>query len=308
MRLLGFLGRRLARLVLTVFVIASLVFFVIRVIPGDPAALIAGLDSQSADVDAIRARLGLDQPLVVQYLQWLFDTLRFDFGQSFFSNEPAMAIVLARLPLTLLLATLAFLFSILVALPLGVLSAVRKWSYLDYFGMVYSQLGMAIPSFWLGILLLLLFSVRLSWFPLFGTGSIVHFVLPAIALGVARSALLTRYVRSAMLEELGREYVVTARAMGLPPARVLYRHALVNALIPVITVAGIQFGGMLGGSIIIEQVFSLPGVGRVLLSAIRQRDFAVVQAGVVFLAIVFSGVNFVADILYSTVNPRIRVG
>jgi peptide/nickel transport system permease protein len=285
MRLLGFLGRRLARLVLTVFVIASLVFFVIRVIPGDPAALIAGLDSQSADVDAIRARLGLDQPLVVQYLQWLFDTLRFDFGQSFFSNEPAMAIVLARLPLTLLLATLAFLFSILVALPLGVLSAVRKWSYLDYFGMVYSQLGMAIPSFWLGILLLLLFSVRLSWFPLFGTGSIVHFVLPAIALGVARSALLTRYVRSAMLEELGREYVVTARAMGLPPARVLYRHALVNALIPVITVAGIQFGGMLGGSIIIEQVFSLPGVGRVLLSAIRQRDFAVVQGGVGFFAI-----------------------
>jgi peptide/nickel transport system permease protein len=174
--------------------------------------------------------------------------------------------------------------------------------------MVYSQFGMAVPSFWLGILLLMLFSVRLNWFPLFGADSFRHLVLPAVALGLGRSALLVRYVRSATLEELGREYVLTARSMGLPKRSIHYRHVLKNALLPVITIAGIQLGYMLGGTIIIEQVFSLPGVGRLLLTAIQQRDFAVIQAGVVFVAVIFSTINFTADILYAVVNPRIRVG
>lgn len=308
MKVFTFLRRRLARLALTVFIIASLVFFLVRVLPGDPAAVMAGLDADQEAVAAIRAQMGMDEPLVLQYFTWLWSALRFDFGTSFFSREPAMRLILARFPLTLTLAVSAFVCSIVLAVPIGVLSAVHRWGPIDYLGMIYSQLGMALPSFWLGILLLLLFAVRLGWFPLFGTGSFEHFVLPAIALGLGRSALLVRYVRSSTLDELEREYVVTAEAMGFARVSVRYRHVLKNALLPVITIAGIQFGYMLGGTIIIEQVFSLPGVGRLLLSAIQQRDFAVIQAGVVFVAVIFSTINFAADVLYSVVNPRIRVG
>lgn len=308
MRFVGFVRRRLARLVLTVFIIATLVFFLVRVVPGDPAAVVAGLDADPETIEAIRTRMGMDAPLVVQYLEWLWKALRFDFGTSLFSQEPAMGLILSRFPLTLLLAVSAFVFSLVVAIPVGVLSAVHRWGPLDYGGMVYSQLGMALPGFWIGILLLLAFSVRLQWFPLFGADSLRHFVLPAIALGLGRSALLVRYVRGSTLDELDREYVVTAESMGLRRASIRYSHVLRNALLPVITIAGIQFGYMLGGTIIIEQVFSLPGVGRVLLSAIQQRDFAVIQAGVVFVAVIFSTINFAADVLYSVVNPRIRVG
>ena len=308
MKVLRFVRRRLARLVLTVFIIATLVFFLVRVLPGDPAAVVAGLDADSETVARIREQMEMDQPLVMQYLEWLWSALRFDFGTSFFSGEPAMGLILERFPLTLTLAVLSFLFALAVAIPLGVLSAVHRWGPVDYAGMVYSQLGMAIPGFWLGILLLIVFAVRLQWFPLFGASSLRHLVLPVIALGVGRSALLVRYVRSSTREELGREYVVTAESMGLRRTSIRYRHVLKNALLPVITIAGIQFGYLLGGTIIIEQVFSLPGVGRLLLSAIQQRDFAVIQAGVVFVAVIFSLVNFLADVLYSVVNPRIRVG
>lgn len=308
MRMLGFVRRRLLRLVLTVFIIATIVFFMVRVLPGDPAAVIAGIDAGPEVVAEIQTQLGMDRPLIVQYLEWLWRALRFDFGISAFSGEPAMGLILGRLPLTLTLAVMALLFALAIAIPVGVLSAVHRWSVVDYFGMVYSQFGMAVPGFWLGILLLMLFSVRLQWFPLFGADSMFHFVLPTVALGLGRSALLVRYVRSSTLEELGREYVVTAESMGFRRTSIRYRHVLKNALLPVITIAGIQFGYMLGGTIIIEQVFSLPGLGRLLLSAIQQRDFAVIQAGVVFVAVIFSAVNFLADVLYSTVNPRIRVG
>lgn len=308
MAVLGFAVRRLARLVVTVLIISSLVFFLVRVLPGDPSAVIAGIDADPADVETIRDRLGMNDPLPTQYLRWLGDSLRFDFGESFFSREPAMAMILARFPLTLTLALLAFCLSLVVAVPLGVASATHRWRTVDYLGMVYSQIGMAIPNFWLGIILLLVFSVKLRWFPLFGADSFRHLVLPAAALGFGRSALLTRYVRASMIDELGRDYVQTAHAFGLSERSIRYRHALKNALLPVITVAGIQFGYMLGGTIIIEQVFSLPGVGRVLLTAILQRDFAVIQAGVVFLAVIFSVTNFIADVLYNVVNPRVRVG
>ncbi|MFP4114610.1 MAG: ABC transporter permease [Spirochaetota bacterium] len=308
MKLVRFVRRRLLRLILTVFIIATMVFFLVRVLPGDPAAVIAGLDADPDSLAAIRAQQGLDRPLVVQYLDWLWSALRFDFGRSFFSNEPAMALIMRRLPLTLLLSLLAFVASVAIAVPLGVLSAVHRWGPIDYAGMVFSQFGMALPGFWLGILLLLVFSVHLRWFPLFGADSLRHLVLPAVALGLGRSALLVRYVRSSTLEELGKDYVVTAEAMGIPRSSIRYRHVLKNALLPVITIAGIQLGYMLGGTILIEQVFSLPGAGRLLLTAIQQRDFAVIQAGVVFLAVAFSFVNFLADVLYTVVNPRIRVG
>ncbi len=213
-----------------------------------------------------------------------------------------------RFPLTLTLAVFGIIIALLLAIPLGILSAVKRWSVWDYGGMLYSQAGMAVPSFWLGILLLLIFAIKIPIFPLFGAESLWHLVLPALSLGVARGATLLRLTRASMIEELSKEYVITARAKGLTPFLIKYKHALKNALLPVITVAGIQFGYMLGGAIIIEQVFSLPGMGRVLLFAVYQRDFPLIQGGVIFIAVIFSLINFIVDILYSLLNPKIRVG
>ncbi len=282
-------------------------FVVIRVIPGDPALVIAGIDSSQSDIDAIRAKLGTDKPIFSQYVQWVWDVLRFDFGDSMISGQPVTRLILERFPLTLSLALLGIVISIIIAIPLGVISAVKRWSFWDYMGMVFSQIGMAVPSFWLGILLLLLFSVKIKLFPLFGSGSFKHLILPAISLGIARAAVLLRLTRASMAEELSKEYVVTARSKGLTERMVNYKHALKNALLPVITIAGIQLGYMLGGAIIIEQVFSLPGLGRLFLFAIYQRDFPLIQGGVIFVAFIFSLINFVVDMLYSLLNPRIRV-
>ena len=294
-------------MLLTVLLISTIVFVVIRVIPGDPALVIAGIDSSQSDIDAIRAKLGTDQPIFTQYTQWVWDVCRFDFGDSMISGQPVTRLILERFPLTLSLALLGILISILIAIPLGVVSAVKRWSFWDYAGMGFSQIGMAVPSFWLGILLLLLFSVKIKLFPLFGSGSFKHLILPAVSLGIARAAVLLRLTRASMAEELSKEYVVTARSKGLTERMVNYKHALKNALLPVITIAGIQLGYMLGGAIIIEQVFSLPGLGRLFLFAIYQRDFPLIQGGVIFVAFIFSLINFIVDMLYSLLNPKIRV-
>ena len=306
MNLATFLLRRFGRLLLTVLLISTVVFFVVRVIPGDPAQVIAGIDATAQDIAAIRARLGTDSSILRQYGEWVMSVLRLDFGESFSTGQPVTALILERFPLTLSLALLGMLIGLAVAIPLGVVSAVHRGSAWDFAGLALSQVGMAIPSFWLGILLLLFFSVKLRLFPLFGSGSLRHLVLPALSLGLARAAVLLRLARAAMVEELGKEYIVAARAKGLAESTVRYKHALRNALLPVITIAGIQLGYMLGGAIIIEQVFSLPGVGRLLLSAIYQRDFPLIQGGVVFVAAAFSVINFLVDAMYSLVNPRIR--
>jgi peptide/nickel transport system permease protein len=306
MGFLLFLTRRFGRLILTVFIISTAVFFLLHAIPGDPAEVIAGIDSSDEDVERIRHQLGTDIPIAAQYGRWLGDIVNFDFGTSFMSGQSVGRLILQRFPLTLTLALLGMAVSILIAIPLGVLSAVHRWSLWDYTGMVVSQVGMAVPSFWLGILLLLFFSVKLGLFPIFGAGSFRHLVLPALSLGLARAAVLLRLTRASMLDELDKEYVVTAKSKGLPDSLVRYKHALKNALLPVVTVAGIQFGYMLGGSIIIEQVFSLPGVGRLLLTAVNQRDLPLILGGVVFVAIIFSFVNFLIDIVYTLLNPRIR--
>ncbi|RTZ95222.1 MAG: ABC transporter permease [Deltaproteobacteria bacterium] len=305
--MLLFALRRFGRLILTVLIISTIVFLVIRVIPGDPALTVAGVDASESDIAAIRAKLGTDKPLAAQYGQWLLDVFRFDFGHSLTSGRPVTQLILERFPLTLSLAVLGIILSVLIAIPLGVISAVQRWSFWDYLGMLFSQAGMAIPSFWLGILLLLLLSIKYRVFPLFGSGSFSHLVLPSVSLGIARAAVLLRLTRASMIEELSREYIITARAKGLTERMVNYKHALKNALLPVITIAGIQLGYMLGGAIIIEQVFSLPGLGRLFLFAVYQRDFPLIQGGVVFVAFVFSFINFSVDLLYSLLNPRIRI-
>jgi peptide/nickel transport system permease protein len=294
-------------LILTVLLISTIVFVVIRVIPGDPALVIAGIDASQSDIDAIRAKLGTDEPMLSQYVHWIWAVIRFDFGDSMISGQPVTRLVLERFPLTLSLALMGIVISIIIAIPLGVISAVKRWSFWDYLGMVFSQIGMAIPSFWLGILLLLLFSVKIKIFPLFGSGTIMHLILPAISLGIARAAVLLRLTRASMMEELSKEYVVTARSKGLTDRMIYYKHALKNALLPVITIGGIQLGYMLGGAIIIEQVFSLPGLGRLFLFGVYQRDFPLIQGGVVFVAFVFSLINFLVDMLYSVLNPKIRI-
>ena len=292
---------------MTVFLISTIVFVVIRVVPGDPALVIAGIDASQSDINAIRAKLGTDQPMLSQYVNWIWQVIRFDFGVSMISGQPVARLVLERFPLTLSLALMGIVISIIIAIPLGVISAVKRWSFWDYLGMAFSQIGMAIPSFWLGILLLLLFSVKIKIFPLFGSGTIMHLILPAISLGIARAAVLLRLTRASMTEELSKEYVVTARSKGLTDRMVHYKHALKNALLPVITIGGIQLGYMLGGAIIIEQVFSLPGLGRLFLFGVYQRDFPLIQGGVVFVAFVFSLINFLVDMLYSVLNPKIRI-
>jgi len=307
MEILSFALRRIGRLIVTVFLISTIIFFVIRIIPGDPALVIAGMDASAEDIAAIRAKIGTDRPIMVQYFDWLWRVLRFDFGTSLTSGQPVTQLILERFPLTLSLALLGIVIGIVIAVPLGILSAVRRWSGWDYFGMAFSQIGMAIPSFWLGILLLLLLAVRVRLFPLFGVGSFRHLVLPSVALGLARAAILLRLTRASMIEELSKEYVITARSKGLTERMVKYKHALRNGLLPVVTIAGIQLGYMLGGAIIIEQVFSLPGLGRLFLFGVYQRDFPLIQGGVIFVALVFSLINFLVDILYSVLNPRIRI-
>ncbi|HPG96363.1 MAG TPA: ABC transporter permease [Rectinema sp.] len=307
MKLARYIAKRIVRLVLTLFIISTIIFFVVRVIPGDPALIIGGIESSESDIEAIRTRLGTDRPLWVQYGEFLWNTLHLDFGRSMISDEPVLSLIIQRFPLTLTLAVLGLLIGILIAIPIGVLSAVHPWSSWHYIGLVISQLGMAIPSFWLGILLLLFFAIKFPIFPLFGAESFSGLVLPAISLGLARAAIILRHTRASMTEELSKEYIITARAKGLPEHIIRYKHALKNALLPIITIAGIEFGYMLGGAILIEQVFSLPGLGRLFLYGIYQRDFPLVQGGVQFIAIVFSLVNFAADVLYAIVNPKIRL-
>ena len=306
MRLATYFLSKFGRLLLTVFVISSTVFVLVRVIPGDPALVVAGMDAGPDELSAIRHKLGTDVPVALQYFRWLRDLLRLDFGVSLVSGQNVATLIVDRFPLTFALAFLGLAVAILIAIPLGVLSAVHRWSAWDYLGMAVSQIGMALPSFWLGILLLLVFSVKLRLFPMFGSGGLRHLILPALSLGIARAAVLLRLARASMIVELDKEYIVTARAKGLTEGMVRYKHALKNALLPIVTIAGIQLGYMLGGAIIVEQVFSLPGIGRLLLTAAYQRDFPLIQGGVAVVAAIFSLVNFGVDLIYGVLNPKIK--
>ncbi|RKX91052.1 MAG: ABC transporter permease, partial [Spirochaetes bacterium] len=226
MNLLLFVLKKFLRLLLTILIISTIIFFVIRVIPGDPALVVAGIDASDEEIQAIRAKLGTDVPVTVQYVRWMRDLVKLDLGKSLTSGQSVKSLIRQRFPLTFTLAVLGIILGVVIAIPLGVLSAVHRWSLWDYLGMVYSQAGMAIPSFWLGIILLLLFSVKFPLFPLFGSGSLKNLVLPAIALGFARAAVILRLTRASMVDELSKEYIITARAKGLTEKMINYKHAL----------------------------------------------------------------------------------
>lgn len=300
--------KRTLRLLGTVLLTAVLVFVALRIIPGDPALVVAGIDASPEDVQRIRHAMGTDRPLGTQMVEWFVSLVKFDLGKSLSTGEDVGHLILARLPVTMTLALLAMALSLFIAIPLGIASAQEKSKgILRHTADFVSLTGMSLPSFWLGILLLLGFSVKLPIFPLFGADSPIHFVLPSVALGFGHSAVLLRMTRASTFEELSKEYVLGGRSRGLQSKRILYGHVLRNALPPVIALAGLQFGGLLGGAVVIEQVFSLPGMGRLLLTAINQRDFNVVQGCVMVFAVVFSVTGWLSDILATVANPRINL-
>ena len=297
--------RRVVRL-LVVLAGVSLVTFAILHVSGDPVSLMMP-EAPEADRAVLRQAMGFNDPLPLQFARFLRNTARGDFGQSFFHREPALPLVLARMPTTLLLTVLAMLLALGVALPVGIYGAVRRNSLLDHGATLVVFLGQSMPVFWTGIMLMLLFAVQWRLLPVSGWDSWASLVLPAFTLGTFSAPLLMRIVRSSMLEVINLDYVRTARAKGVAEWFVICRHALVNAALPLVTVAGLQFGLLLGGAVITETVFAVPGVGRLIVGAIRQLDFPIVQAGVFLLALIVVVVNFTVDMLYIYLNPQIRV-
>jgi peptide/nickel transport system permease protein len=306
--------RRVATLVATLVCVSILVFVVIRVLPGDPALIIMGTEGSPEAVARLREALGLNRPLAVQYADWLRRALTGDLGVSIQYDVPVGRLILSRLPLTLPLMLMAAALMVLTALPLGLYAATRHRRMGDYAAMVLSQLGIAVPSFWAGLLLILLFSVRLGWVQSGGfegwSGGVWpgvrSLLLPAVALGLFQAAVLVRATRSSVLDVLREDYVRTARAKGVSEATVLGKHTLRNALIPIVTVAGIQLGQLMAGSIVLESVFALPGLGRLALGAITARDLPVVQGVALFVASCIVLINFAVDLLYGVLDPRIR--
>jgi ABC-type dipeptide/oligopeptide/nickel transport system permease component len=309
-----FIARRLLQTIPVLFLFSIVVFAVLRLVPGDPAVVMLGLEATPEAVAEIRQDMGLDKPIFVQYGIWLGKVVRGDFGVSWRSKQSVESLIWRRLPATLELTIGALIVAVVIALPLGIVSGVRPNSPFDVAATGFSLLGVAVPGFWLGLMLLLLVSVRLNWLPPSGhvplredpVASLRHLILPALTLGVGLAAPLARFVRSGMLDAMQTDYIRTARAKGLPERLVVVRHALRNGLLSVVTVFGLEFGALLGGAVITESVFNWPGIGTLLLTAIKQRDYAMVQGTVLFISAMFILVNLVVDLSYGLLDPRIR--
>ena len=298
--------KRLVLLIPVMLGVTLLVFAIMYLTPGDPAQLILGESAPKEAVVALREKMGLNDPFFMQYFRFVKNALVGDFGKSYTTGREVFAEIFARFPNTVVLAVLGIFISILIGIPVGIISATRQYSLTDSFSMVLALLGVSMPVFWLGLMLILLFSVKLGIFPSGGFDGFKSVILPSIALGVGSAAIVTRMTRSSMLEVIRQDYIRTARAKGVAEKVVINKHALKNALIPIITVVGLQFGGLLGGAVLTESVFSWPGVGRLMVDAIRQKDTPTVLASVVFLAVVYSVVNLLVDLLYAFVDPRIK--
>ena len=325
--MLKLIGKKVLNIIPVLFGIVTLVFFIMRLIPGDPAAVLLGDNATIDEVARIRALLGLDRNIFIQYLSYLRSLLSLDLGRSIFQSLPVIDVIMGSFPATLELSLAAMVITLVISLPLGILSAVKQNSPVDYIGMIFAQIGISMPVFWIGLLLILAFSVNLQILPSFGRGlpitrcivelfttgsarslieSLRRLLMPAVSLGIMGSALVSRMIRSTMLEVLESDYVRTARAKGTKENAVIIKHAFRNALLPVVTVVGLQFGSLLGGSIVTETVFAWPGIGRVIVTAISQRDFPLVQGGVICFALAFAIINLLVDMLYMVINPKIR--
>lgn len=303
--MLRYMARRLLHTIPTLLIVTFTVFFLMNVV-GDPARLLLPEDAPEEQVAALQESLELDRPLIYRYGKFLAGLLRGDTGRSFRYEEPALPVVLERLPLTLKLAALSLTFAVVLSVPLGVVAALRRGSLIDLGATVAAVGGRAMPNFWLGIMLMLLLAVRWKVLPASGTGSWKHFVLPAVTIGVGLAATLTRLMRSTLLEVVRQDYITTARSKGLHERIVIYKHALRNALIPVLTVLGLQVAVLIDGAFITEQVFAIPGMGQLTVKSLATLDFAVVQTAVLLGAIVTIACNLAVDLLYTVVDPRIR--
>jgi len=298
------------RLLLTLpalWLVLTLVFLLIHIVPGDPVEQMLGEGANLSQIAELRHALGLDQPLLTQYGHYLGQIVRGDLGHSFKFQAPVRQVIFERYPATLELAFLALLVCAALAIPAGVWAAYRRGSNADRAVGVFSLLGLAVPNFALGPSLIVLFSIQLGWLPVSGRGGVLNYILPAATLGAALAAILTRMVRGAMLEELSSDYVRTARAKGLPTSVVLVRHALRNALIPIITILGLQFGTLLAGTIVTETIFSWPGIGRLMVQAISSRDYPLLQGCILVIALSYVLVNLLTDVLYALIDPRVRL-
>lgn len=305
--MLRFLITRLVSATVVVFGVITIVFLLIHLVPGDPVEVMLGEAAQPADRDALRQALGLDQPLWVQWGRYVQGLAHLDLGMSLHSKRPIVDILGERVPATLLLAAAGLLVAVVIALPLGILAAVRKGTVWDQGSMAFAMLGVSIPNFWMGPLLILVFSFWLGWFPVSGMEGIRSLVLPAFTLGTALAAILSRMVRAALLEVLSEDYIRAARAKGLNNRTVVLHHGLRNAALPVITVLGLQLGALLGGAVITETIFAWPGIGQLTIEAIQRRDYPVVQACVMLISLAYVLVNTLTDVAYAALDPRVRL-
>jgi peptide/nickel transport system permease protein len=306
--MLTYILQRLLGALLVILGVVSIVFLLIHVIPGDPVEIMLGESASTTDREALRVALGLNQPVWVQFQQYLAGLLQLDMGNSIHFRRPVTDLLLERLPATGLLAAMTLLLTLLLALPLGIIAAVRRDTVWDSGAMTFSMLGVSIPNFWLGPILILVFSLWLGWFPVSGRSGFGSVILPALTLSTGLIAILSRMVRSSLLEVLGEDYIRTARAKGLPRQRVILHHGLRNALLPVITLLGLQLGALLAGAVITETVFSWPGVGLLTIESIQSRDYPVVQACVLLISVTYVLVNLLTDLAYAWIDPRIRLG
>ncbi len=304
--MLSYILKRAGLALLVAFAVSLISFFLLR-LSGDVAAAIAGEGARQEDLDLIRKTYGLDRPLVVQYGEWLWRTLRGDLGQSLYFKTDVVALITAKLPTTLLLGGLSLAFALLVSIPLGVLAAVYAGSWVDRVALAIAVVGQALPNFFFALCLVILFSIRLRWLPVSGSGSWLHFVMPTIALGYYVTPPLMRLVRAGMIEVLSSDYVRTARAKGLSSTSVVFKHALRNAMVPVVALAAVQLGFLLGGSIVIESVFALDGLGYLAYQSISNKDFPVMQAVLLLLSVFYVGLTLLADLASGWLDPRIRI-
>ncbi len=301
----AYLVRRLIQSLYVVLGLSLLVFLILH-LTGDPALVILPPYATRQEIAAFREKMGFNDPIYVQYLRFLGKAARGDFGSSFIQGQPALALVLERMPATVELSVAAMVFSVMLAVPAGILAALQKDRLLDYLSMVLALLGQSMPAFWLGLMLLMFFAVGLDLLPVSGRGTPAHLILPAITLGSFVAARIARLTRSEMLEVLGQEFIRTARAKGLRELAVVGKHAFKNSVVPVLTIVALELGTILGGAVITETIFSWPGVGRLMVDSISDRDFPVVQAGVFLIAVIFVVINLIVDILYAYLDPRIR--
>ncbi len=287
--------------------VVTFVFLLIHLIPGDPVDMMLGETAQQADREMLRTRLGLNDPIHLQYYKFIKGIVRGDLGDSIHYNRPVLEIIIDRFPATLELTLGAIVIAILISIPVGIIAAARQYSIFDNSSMLLALLGISMPNFWLGPLLIIVFSIKLGWLPVSGMGGLTYLILPSVTLGTSMAAILSRMTRSSLLEVIRKDYITTARAKGLSELVIMVKHALTNALLPIVTIIGLQFGALLSGSIITEMIFSWPGIGRLTIQAIITRDYPLVQGCVLFIALCYVMVNLLTDLLYVFIDPRIRL-